>query len=160
MKEKLISTASILREASSPSIEEFASKVDAMSSKLDAAMVARDDVQRLVGADNIEMMRNNHHNHFRYMESVLRLFDPAGFVDTILWVFRTYRSHGFQVAYWPAMLDTATEVMKQELSPEAYDEVAPLYQWMIVHIPEFTSLSENTESVWEMPPSHGHGEPS
>ena len=113
-----------------------------MLSRLDEAMLERADVMDFFDDDKREMMRNNHANHFRYMESVFALFDPSSFVETVLWVFRTYRSHGFHVSYWPAMLDTVINVMKDELSETTHAETVPFYEWLIVNIPFFTMLTD------------------
>ncbi len=62
-------------------------------------------------------------------------------MDTILWVFRTYRAHGFQVAFWPANLATLLDVLRAELPPYAFRAVAPFFDWILVNIPVFTELT-------------------
>ncbi|MEI7673143.1 MAG: hypothetical protein WCK00_13610, partial [Deltaproteobacteria bacterium] len=54
-----------------------------------------------------------------------------------------YRSHGFQLTYWPAQLDTWVEILQRKLSTEALAEVYPFYNWMIVNQPAFTLLSDS-----------------
>jgi len=103
------------------------------------------------------MMESNHRNHARYMVTVFELYDPDSFVETVLWVFRTYRAHGFHVAYWAAMLDMILDIMREELSPETYEATSPFYEWILTRIPVFTLLSETESPALEtpgQPPSH------
>jgi hypothetical protein len=65
-------------------------------------------------------------------------------VETILWVFGAYQSHGFHSNYWAAQLNTWIEVLKSELTPGTFNEINPFYEWMQINIPHFTSLSNNT----------------
>jgi hypothetical protein len=39
------------------------------------------------------------------MVSLFGDYHPEVLVETVLWVFRAYRSHGFKLTYWPAQLD-------------------------------------------------------
>jgi len=63
-------------------------------------------------------------------------------VETVLWVFRAYRSHGFQTTYWAANLNIWVDLIRQELSESAYNEIYPFYNWLIVNIPVFVKLSD------------------
>ncbi len=156
-KREIVNSAAGLKRPSVGGAEEFGRSWEAAAVAVDKVMLARQDLERLVGPGNSEMMRNNHRNHFRYMESIFHIYDPARFVETVLWVFRTYRAHGFSAAYWPAMLDTTVTVLEGVLSREAFREVLPFYTWLITHIPAFTTLSEVEDTVWERPHSiHDH----
>jgi hypothetical protein len=63
-------------------------------------------------------------------------------VDTVLWVFRAYRSHGFQLTYWPAQLETWIRILKEDLSPDSFSEVYPFYRWLLLHQASFVALSD------------------
>lgn len=140
--EKLHSTAAALRQPSAAAAAEFERKQEALAAELNARMLARPDVDRLVGAGNRPMMENNSRNFFRFMASLLAGYDPAVLVETAQWVFRAYRSHGFQTSYWPANLDTAVAILRERLSAEAYAERYPFFAWLIVHIPDFVRSSD------------------
>jgi hypothetical protein len=77
------------------------------------------------------------------MDSIFMIYSPAVLVDTVLWVFRAYRSHGFQLTYWPAQLDTWVEIFRQDLTEQTFSEIYPFYNWMIVNQPAFVALSDN-----------------
>ena len=76
------------------------------------------------------------------MESLFGSYDPKIFVETVLWVFRTYRNHGFNTSYWAANLDIWVEILRSSVSEETYREVYPYYHWLIVNIPVFTMLTD------------------
>jgi len=90
------------------------------------------------------MMKDNHANHARFLESIFHEHSPEVLVDTIIWVFRAYRSRNFSSTYWAAQLNTWIEIHKRELSPECFNEIYPYYKWMQINIPVFNSLAETT----------------
>jgi hypothetical protein len=105
-------------------------------------MLARPDLEELIGPGNAAMMQDNHHNHSRFVESILRHPNPEVLVDTVLWVYRAYRSHGFRLTYWPAQLNAWVEVIKRELSEETFRAIYPLYNWFIVNQAAFVKLTD------------------
>jgi len=151
-KQELIDTAKTLQQPSTDAASEYAAKHDQMAARINVLMEARPDLTRLIGEDNLEMMRDNHRNHARFISSLLSAYNPEILVETVLWVFRAYRSHGFQMTYWPAQLDTWIHVLREELNHESYNEISPFYHWMIIHQPQFIALSEGHDD--KPPPAH------
>ena len=74
-------------------------------------MIGRRDIEILIGKTNIEMMKDNHANHVRFIASLLQNYNPEVFVVTVLWVFRAYRTHGFKSNYWAAQLNSFIEMI-------------------------------------------------
>ena len=141
-KKDLIASAARLSAAAPEAVAEFAAKREEILAAVNARLLARADISTLVGPDNIDLMKDNHANHARFIESILTEYQPAALVDTILWVFRAYRARGFQTAYWAAQLNAWTEVFKETLSAPTVRAIGPLYDWMIVNIPHFADLTE------------------
>ena len=141
-KEDLIRTAADIPAADPEAASEYAAKRDALVAEINQRLLARDDINELVGEGNLEMMKDNHANHGQFIESMLTHFEPATLVETVLWVFRAYRSRNFHPNYWASQLNAWVEVMKAHLSPQSYASILPLYQWMIVNIPQFTPLTD------------------
>lgn len=157
-KEQLVESARRLEPASQQAVAQFSQAGEAMAAELTRRMQSRPDVDRLVGSGNLAMMADNSRNMVRFMSSILAAPDPEVLTETVLWVFRTYRMHGFQVGYWPANLDTFVEVMKEHLAAEDFAGVYPLVNWMIIHIPAFTALSDQAIAEAHNPgeaPKHG-----
>ena len=109
---------------------------------MNSLMLERKDLEKLIGKDNERMMKDNHANHVRFIASILKNYNPEVLVDTVLWVFRAYRSHGFSTNYWATQLNSWIIILKEVLSPKSYTEVYPLYEWMQVNIPLFVKLSD------------------
>ncbi|MGE4195104.1 MAG: hypothetical protein AB7E51_17100 [Pseudodesulfovibrio sp.] len=129
--------------------------VDPLAKKITHYMLAQPDLASLIGKGNEMMMETNHGNHFKYIASLASLFDPTTLVETVLWVFRTYRSHGFDPQYWKVMLPEATNLIR-EILPEHQNEIIPIYEWLLRNVDNFALLSETTSSFFEeMSTVHG-----
>ena len=153
--ERMRTTADMLQQPSAATAAEFEARQEAMATEMIRRMLARPDVDRLVGAGNRLMLENNSHNFYRFMTSLFRGYEPAVLVETAQWVFRAYRSHGFQTSYWPANLDTAVGILREQLSAAAFTEVYPFFEWLIVHIPDFVRSSDEALLAG---PAPGHGD--
>ncbi len=138
----LLETAMQLKQVSVKTAEEYHQHSDRLIARMNALMLERADIRGLVGANNISMMKDNHANHIRFIASILKNHNPDVLVDTVLWVFRAYRSHGFTTNYWAAQLNTWIVVIKEVLSSDSFNEVYPYYEWMQVNIPLFVKVSD------------------
>lgn len=142
-RDDLIKTAEKLKQVSLKSAAEYNSKMDALVALMNQKMENRPDLLDMVGAGNVEMMKDNHANHARFLESIFKQHSPEILTDTVLWVFRAYRSRNFRSTYWAAQLNTWIEIYKKELSPECFQEIYPYYNWMQINIPTFNKLAED-----------------
>lgn len=138
----LINTCNQLNKVSEKSANEYTGKADKLILVMNNEIIKRADIESLVGVQNIDMMHDNHANHIRFISSILKNFHATVFVETILWVFRAYRSRGFSTNYWATQLNTWIKILKKELSEDAYKEIAPYYDWMQISIPLFVKLSD------------------
>lgn len=154
-KTALIASLSTLQQPSAQVALEFEGKRELLAAEMNRLMITRTDLHLLIGDGNTAMMEDNHRNHARFMASIFLNFQPQVLVETVLWVFRAYRSHGFHIAYWPAQLDQWVELIKKELSPEAFNDIYPFYNWMIVNQPLFVLESDKMINLDEKP-SHGN----
>ncbi|MFP4556541.1 MAG: hypothetical protein ACLFNU_06700 [Bacteroidales bacterium] len=141
-KEDLLKSAEKLKQPSEKSTAEFTSKADAMTTIINNQLSQRDDILQLIGEGNVDMMYDNHRNHVRFMISLFNDYSPVVFTETVLWVFRAYRSHGFKLTYWPAQLNNWVDVFRKELSQECFDQIYPFYNWMIINNPLFAFISD------------------
>ncbi len=141
-KNFLLESAGQLKQVSVKTTEEYHQKTDKLITEMNILMLERPDIESLVGKNNINMMKDNHANHVRFIASILKNYNHEVLVDTVLWVFRAYRSHGFTTNYWAAQLNTWIIVIKEVLTPESFVETYPYYEWMQVNIPLFVKLSD------------------
>ncbi len=138
----LIKTAGALRQPSAEAAAEFEAARDSLAEALNRRMVARPDLDTLIGSGNRAMMEDNSRNFCRFMSSLFLVYEPEVLAQTALWVFRAYRSHGFHTTYWPANLDTFVELARERLAPTAFAETYPFFHWLIVSIPTFVKISD------------------
>jgi hypothetical protein len=141
-KKTLIESANRLNSVSKSSVMEYIGKSDQLIAKINTYMTSREDIVALIGDDNLAMMRDNHSNHVRFMASIFESRNDEVLIETILWVFRAYRSHNFTTTYWAAQLNAWIDIIKKELSPQAYLEIYPYYEWMQTNIPLFVYFSD------------------
>lgn len=147
-KTYLLKTAKEISQVQVSAFKEYNDKAEHIIQEMNNKMLARTDIIDLVGEKNISMMKDNHSNHVRFIASILKNYNPEVFVDTVLWVFRAYRSRNFHTNYWAALLNTFMELLKIELSKQSYKEIFPYYEWMQINIPVFVKLSgEELEKV-------------
>jgi hypothetical protein len=152
-QEYLLETARRLIQPPPEAADEFAAQRDALADELNQRMGARPDLDKLIGSNNLAMMQDNSRNFCRFMDAMFHGYEPDVLVHTALWVFRAYRSHGFQTTYWAANLDTFVEIVRQRLSPAAFHSVDPFFDWLIVNIPLFVRISDQQldSPLGEMP---------
>lgn len=155
-RDELIATAARLQPVSVACLAEFSAKREALAAAANEEMAQRSDLVKLVGQEGKAMSENNNRNFSLFMESLFSQFQPEVLVDTVLWVFRTYRAHGFSPIYWPANLDCWRRRLQQEVSSACFGEIAPYYDWLITNIPSFTLLSDCQEADPGIPQPQHH----
>ena len=151
-RNELLASAEKIQQVSGSTYQEYFQKGELLIGKMNVLMLDRSDLAHLIGENNVEMMKDNHANHVRFIASILKNYNAEVLIDTVLWVFRAYRSHGFSTNYWAAQLNAWIIIMNDTLSGETYREVYPIYEWMQIHIPVFVKLSD--EKLSESKSSH------
>lgn len=141
-KNFILESAKKLKQVSEKSAEEFSAKSELLIAKINELMIERADLEKFIGEDNIAMMKDNHANHVRFISSMLKMYNPEILTDTVLWVFRAYRSHGFKTNYWATQLNSWILIINQLLTKESFNEIYPIYEWMQINIPIFVKLSD------------------
>ena len=141
-KEFVLKSARQLNIVSEAAAAEYNKKADYLILRINTLMLERPDIESLVGKNNLEMMKDNHSNHVRFIASILKNYNAEVLVETILWGFRAYRSHGFNSNYWDAQLKTWIIILKEIMTPESYNEIYRIYEWMQINIPLFVTLSD------------------
>ncbi len=142
MKDRLLASASALRPPRQSAVEAFSRKRDQLAAMANRQMAQRPDLEKMIGEDNRQMAEDNNRNFARFMEALFTDFTPGVLVETVIWVFLAYRSHGFQTTYWPANLNVWTDLLEKELPEEAFNDIYPFYNWLIINIPAFVKLTD------------------
>ncbi|MGM0531987.1 MAG: hypothetical protein ACQER7_11615 [Bacteroidota bacterium] len=145
-KTSLIKSAEKLNPVSSSSITAYEQQAEKIIGTMNERMLQRSDIKTLTGIENIDMMKDNHANHVQFMASIFKNKNAGVLVETILWVFRAYRSHGFSPDYWDVQLEVWKDVLKNILSGGAWQEIEPYYEWMQHNVPVFLELTNDVTS--------------
>ena len=144
-KDALVKSADKIAKVSAASLKEYQNKMELLNAKMNEVMLQRDDILELIGGQkNVSMMKDNHSNHLRFVESILETPNSETLVDTVLWVFRAYMSRGFSSNYWAAQINTWIQLLKENVSQTAYTEILSIYNWFSVNIPHFTIAADET----------------
>jgi hypothetical protein len=138
----LLQTAKLLQQPSASTAAEFESVREGLAEELSRQMMTRSDLAKLIGDGNLPMMQDNSRNFTRFMGAMFLAYEPEVLVQTVLWVFRAYRSHGFHTTYWAANIDTFVELARTRLTPSAFAETHPFFGWILVNIPTFVKISD------------------
>ena len=144
-KSDLVSSAQALPPVSAAAADEYSRKAEVLANAVSAVLLQRADLDALVGKNNLDMMKDNHANHARFIASILQRPNAEVLVESVLWVFRAYRSHGFATNYWAAQLNTWFQVLPQQLSAASWAEIRPWYEWLQVSIPIFVNLTDRAK---------------
>lgn len=155
MKSSLLQSAKTLSPPSGEVTSVFVAKSEGFAAKGNSLISARPDIDKLIGTNNLQMACDNNRNFARFMISMFEQYQPEVLVETVLWVFRAYRSHGFQTTYWAANINIWVEMLREELDTDAFAAIYPFYNWLIVNIPVFTSLTDDL-SMNEQHSAVGH----
>ena len=141
-KEQLILSANSIHLPSLEAQKAYENHQEALAEKVTDMMLSRDDIEKLVGVSGKDMMRDNHKNHARFISHLFKEFSGSVLVDTVYWVFKNYKSHGFSRIYWSAQLNCWLKAMKEILKPSDYDELSPLYDWLIINLASLQDLED------------------
>lgn len=147
MFEKLNREASKLTPPSLKAQESYSKDREKFVTLCSQKLLKRDDLESLIGKNNIEMAKDNNNNFSLFMESLFSDYNTEVFIGTVLWVFKAYRSHGFNTTYWAANLNIWINVLKDSLEQNDFDQIYPFYNWLIVNIPIFVKLSNQRENI-------------
>lgn len=142
-REILLDSARALSAPSPEAADTFTTATPAIAAELNRRMGRRTDIETLIGPGNQSMMENNSWNFLRFMSTMFLHYHPEVLVDTALWAFRTYRTHGFQVIYWPANIDTTLEIVRERLPSGVVAEIEPFFIWLIINIPQFEAETQS-----------------
>ncbi|MFW6197176.1 MAG: hypothetical protein ACOC5D_07585 [Thermoplasmatota archaeon] len=141
-KNELIKSAKKLEIPSEKSVSEFSEKKDELAVKQKEMMKENDNLEEVIGEGNLSVMDDNLENMVDFFHSIFEKYEPQVFVNTVEWVFRSYRSHGFKPEFWRVNLETFMKNMDKELNERTFDELVPFVNWIMDHESDFVDLTD------------------
>lgn len=139
-KQELTNTLEAITPPDSAAAQQFAERRERLVEQVDALMLARADLDELIGALNRPQMHRNHRNHSLFMEALFADYDASRLLATVLWVLPAYQAHGFKFGYWDVQLAAWQKVLADALDPEVWQQIAPLYAWIRDHLDTINTL--------------------
>lgn len=139
---ELLESARALPRVSPETASVYADRAEAMAAAVSARMLARGDIQELVGPCNMVKMLDNHRTHARFISGILSEFEPALLVRTLAWVLHSHRSDGFTPHYFKHQIEAWLPVLGEHLKDGDLEEIMPLYEWLQDNMEHFIRLSD------------------
>jgi len=102
----------------------------------------RPDLTRLIGPDNLALMRDNHGNHAAFMDNVFFLGNFNLLARIIPWVYRVYTARGFSLDYFQVELQAWKEAIRSHLPPPHAVAILDVYTWMLRHHEDFAVCAQ------------------
>ncbi len=139
---ELVEACRALPVASSAAASAYEEARPAMLASVNAELLAREDLPRLLGGSSSQLMTTNHENHAAFMSNVLALGQHELLARSLPWIYRTYRARGFSYGYFPVELQAWRRALDACLPAEWAGQISVIYQWMVDHHAEVVSLAE------------------
>ncbi|MFP4062080.1 MAG: PAS domain S-box protein [Halochromatium sp.] len=119
---------------------QFAERCERVVERVDALMLARPDLDALIGVLNHAQMHRNHRHHGAFMASLFADYDASRLLETVLWVLPVYQVQGFTLGYWEAQLAAWQTALAELLDADVWQQIAPIYAWIHEHLDAFHRL--------------------
>lgn len=142
---KLNSSISDVPEVSKEAAEEYGNNLDVMIKKVNQDMSEKENLNQLIGDNPITKMKDNHKNHANFMYNSFKLNDSELFLNTIIWVYKTYNNHGFSYDYFPAELKCWISAIEEYIQTENQDLIIKVYKWILNKHQIFIEESKKAE---------------
>jgi methanogenic corrinoid protein MtbC1 len=125
--------------------EEYNKKMNTLIKEVNENLSQRDDLMQLIGNNPIKKMKDNHENHAGFMYNSFKVKSEELFINTIIWVYRTYKNHGFSYQYFPVELKAWKSAVNNNLSSENSELIINIYNLMLDNHKLFVKESESRE---------------
>ncbi len=148
MIEELISSCLQLPKVSKEAADAYVLASERLLKLVNEQMEDDPRVRELIGHNSVELMRENHRNHVRFMATVFSFNSFELLVKTVPWVYRAYHARGFQYDYFPAEL-IAWQIALHECLDQPADRngILAVYSWMVQHHNQMIKLSISGEGL-------------
>ena len=147
MTEDFDLSISELPEVSREATRDYVENTDRLIEIVNNDLKNRDYIEELIGNNSVQIMVDNHENHARFMANVFKLNNYEMLLDTIIWVYRTYRRHGFSYDYFPVELKAWSRAVERELGSRSANQINEIYSFMLDNHERFVELAEKVKET-------------
>ena len=135
----------LLPPTSPSAADEYAQKQEIIQNNVSQAIAKLNSLYNFTGNCPLEMIGDVHRHHTLFMSSVFRLNNYTLLARMLVWMYRTYHSHGFSYDYFTYALSEWRKAITHTISPANVAEIDGVYQWIIERHPDFLQLAEATD---------------
>lgn len=134
---------------------EFEIQGERLLKRVNELMSAREDISELLGMNPLYIMYDNNSNHLRFISNVLKLNDYDLLARTLPWVYKTYTSRNFSEDFFPEVLKTWMEAIREHLTSESSEQIIKVYEAMLsshdlsVKTSEDALIGMNVDEQWK-----------
>lgn len=129
----LVDDIVLLKPVSQEASRAYEGVRDEILDYVNRSMLSHPRLLELTGNNPVEIMLDNHKNHFMFMLTVLQLNTYDTLVRTLPWVYRAYSSRGYSYDYFPTHLLFWVQGIRSLISPDPADEIVGVYNFIISH---------------------------
>lgn len=126
---------------------ELCGKKDLIIETVNTQMSILPDIHRLIGYNPLQMMYDNHRNHFNFIIQILKLQDIDMLINMIPWAYRTYHIHGFHYDYFPTVFQNWIKAIEEHLEPNMAQSIGLIYHFLIKWHPALVDLVEINRDI-------------
>ncbi|GAB6137700.1 cobalamin B12-binding domain-containing protein [Halanaerobaculum tunisiense] len=131
-----------LPSVNSEAIEEYQENIELLIETVNDKLSQRNNIDELIGHNPLTKMYDNHENHAHFMVNAFKIDDYNFFSRNIIWVYNTYRNHGFSFDYFPVELKAWIEAINEYISSGNADSIIEVYNWMLKNHNKFIKASK------------------
>ncbi len=131
-----------LPEVPSAAALEYAENKELFVEEVNRELNAHPSLYELLGHNPLEVMMNNHENHFKFMSNVFIFNNFRLLARTVQWVYRSYHARGFSYDYFPAVVSAYIRAVEKYMDPSNASYINRVYRWILEKHPAFIQLSK------------------
>ena len=110
---------------------EYERSQDMLVTEVNRQLSARGDINKLIGSNSLEVMENNHSNHAKFMVNIFKFQQSHLLLQTLPWVYRSYRARGFSYDYFTVVLEAWLSAVEKYMEPHLAEPLAKVYRWLL-----------------------------
>lgn len=137
--------AAQIQPVSAEASKEYESKQSELTGEVDRVMASRSDIHRILGNNPLQVMYDNHRYHAMTMSNFFKMNRYTLLARIIVWVYRAYRSRGFEYEYFYHANQAWQNAIQNHLPLPAREEILAVYRWLNKQHQSFVELAESQE---------------
>lgn len=125
-----ISDSPFLLPVSRSTVEAFEQGLPQLLRRVDDALSAHPEINRLIGYHPLQTMRRNLHYHGQFLAMLFAFGDCSLLLQNLSWLYRTYHAHQYAYGYFPLELKGWSDAVEKYLAADVVREILPIFAWI------------------------------